>query len=212
MRNGKVNAMSELHFKEVAAISKSFYLSKLVQGGDQSGKWIYAGFWADSKSHRRLFFFFLSFSSRYPQKDSPLNKMSAFSIRKQSPNQSGNTESPSFSLWALKSLKHSLLAFLFASTAIPIAQLPFQGTPPLFGRGHASYGIHRQTHVSCKASSVVCKLLLAEIQAKPPCWVASQAVWFNRVVPCGCLVETAGQHGGWEGNGQAISVTLWLGK
>lgn len=102
MRNGKVNAMSELHFKEVAAISKSFYLSKLVQGGDQSGKWIYAGFWADSKSHRRLFFFFLSFSSRYPQKDSPLNKMSAFSIRKQSPNQSGNTESPSFSLWALR--------------------------------------------------------------------------------------------------------------
>lgn len=33
-----MNAMSELHFKEVAAISKSFYLTKLVQGGDQSGK------------------------------------------------------------------------------------------------------------------------------------------------------------------------------
>lgn len=112
-----------------------------------------------------FFFFFLSFSCRYPQKDSPLNKMSAFSIRKQSPNQSGNTESPSFSLWALKSLKHSLPASLFASMAMPIAQLPFQGTPPLFGRGHASYGIHGQTHVSCKASSVVCKLLLAAIQA-----------------------------------------------
>ncbi|KAI6078587.1 Sciellin [Aix galericulata] len=35
--------------------------------------------------------------SRYPQKDSPLNKMSAFSIRKQSPNQSDN-KSPSVAI------------------------------------------------------------------------------------------------------------------
>lgn len=34
--------------KKAAAISKPFYLTKLVQGADQSGKCIYSDFEADS--------------------------------------------------------------------------------------------------------------------------------------------------------------------
>lgn len=131
--------------------------------------------------------------------------MSAFSIRKQSPHQSGNIESPSFS--ALRALRGWGMASLISKHRHAHRTAPSQGTPPLFGGDRL---VVRFTVGPASAAKLAVLCISFCWQRFRPnhhigqCSVVSgsQAVWCKMAVPpaeaCGCCGNPTG--------------TWWLGR